>query len=111
LIKNGKKSSRGKTCHINIRYFFIVDVIKREGLTVRMCRSERMVTDYYTQPLQGKLFRKTRRDKIMGLVPMLAEERVENNKDDVTGKINTAKTESKKVIVKRSYADTVKSKS
>ena len=42
---------------------------------------------------------------------MLVEERVENNKDDVTGKINTAKTESKKVIVKRSYADAVKSKS
>jgi len=40
LIKNGKKSSRDKTRHIRIRYFFIADVIKRDNLTVKSCRSE-----------------------------------------------------------------------
>ena len=110
LIKNGRKSSRDKTRHIKIRYFFIADVIKRENLTVKACRSEHMVADYYTKPLQGKLFRKMR-DKIMGTVPMLTEERVEESNNDVNKFKCTVNTETNKTkVLKKSglYADAVR---
>ena len=110
LIKNGKKSSRDKTRHIKIRYFFIADVIKRENLTVKACRSEHMVADYYTKPLQGKLFRKMR-DKIMGLVPMMTEERVENDKNDVMKQRNAVNPGTNKIRLSTgsgSYVDAVK---
>jgi len=107
LIKNGKKSSRDKTRHINIRYFFIADVIQREGLVVKSCRSENMVADYYTKSLQGKLFRKMR-DKIMGLVPMLDEERVGDNKYDAINTSKTSKIATKISTGKLSYADAVR---
>jgi len=110
LIKNGKKSSRDKTRHIKIRYFFIADVIKRENLTVKSCRCEHMVADYYTKPLQGKLFRKMR-DKIMGTVPMLTEERVEENNNDVAKSKFAVNTETNKMKISMksgSYADAVR---
>ena len=41
------------------------------------CPTERMIADYFTKPLQGKLFT-TLRDTIMGLIPYPTKERVEN---------------------------------
>ena len=75
IEKNGMKSCREKSRHIHIRYFFITDLVKREELDIKHCRSERMVSDFYTKPLQGKLFRDMR-DFIMGAAPLPVEERV-----------------------------------
>ena len=41
------------------------------------CPTERMIADYFTKPLQGKLFT-TLRDTIMGLIPYLTKEREKN---------------------------------
>ena len=68
IDKNGRKSCGDKSRHINIRYFFIKDILEKENIELKHCPTERMIADYFTKPLQGKLFRKLR-DIIMGLSP------------------------------------------
>ena len=60
LQKNGRKSSSKRTKHINMRYYFITDRINRNELSVEHCPTESMVADFFTKPLQGKLFLKFR---------------------------------------------------
>jgi hypothetical protein len=84
LEKNGRSSCGPKSRHINIRYFFIKDRTKAEGITIRHCPTLQMLADFFTKPLQGALFRKFR-DVILGyshvetlteLVTTAAQERV-----------------------------------
>jgi hypothetical protein len=56
LEKNGRKSSGKRTKHLNIRYYFITDRISRKELSVVYCPTEEMIGDFFTKPLQGKLF-------------------------------------------------------
>ena len=65
LLENGKKSSSKRTRAINIRYFFLTDQIEKGNLTVDYCPTSEMTGDYFTKPLQGKLFEKLRK-QIMG---------------------------------------------
>ena len=58
LEKNGHKSCGEKSRHIDIRYFFIKDVLRRENIDLQYCPTEDMIADFYTKPLQGSLFRK-----------------------------------------------------
>ena len=78
LEGNGFGSRGEKSRHIHIRYFYIRDVLKREEILLRHCKTERMVADYFTKPLQGKLF-KIIRDYIMGISEIPIEERVETD--------------------------------
>ena len=66
--RNGRSSSGKRTRHINIRYFFVADCIRNGELRMAYCPTEEMVADFYTKPLQGRLFRKLR-NIIMGLPP------------------------------------------
>ena len=75
LEKNGRGSCGEKSRHINIRYFFIKDVLRREKITVTHCPTEHMIADYFTKPLLGNLFTFLR-DIIMGITPYPAKERV-----------------------------------
>ena len=115
LQKNGRKSCGEKSRHIDIRYFFIKDVLRRENINLQYCPTEDMIADFYTKPLQGSLFRKMR-DFIMGHSDSLNAERVENN-------AFSQNNESRKEILdvthdsvpeptdnKISYADVVKGK-
>ena len=68
LEKNGKASSGKRTKHINIRYFFVTDRIKKKEISVEWCPTADMVADFWTKPTQGQLFAKFR-DLIMGVVP------------------------------------------
>ena len=84
IEKNGSVSSVKKSRHINIRFFFIKDILDREGIDVKRCPTERVIADFLTKPLQGKLF-KYLRDIIMGLAPFPMEERVglyENSRNE-----------------------------
>ena len=47
---------RVKSRHINIRFFFIKDVIKRECITIEHCPTIDMIADFFTKPLQGSGF-------------------------------------------------------
>ena len=48
-----------------MQYFFIKDMVDKEEITIIYCPTEYMVADFFSYPLQGKLFVKFR-DIIMG---------------------------------------------
>ena len=52
---------------MNIRYFFIKDRLKSEGIEVVYCPTGKMIADFFTKPLQGLLFRKFR-DVVLGYI-------------------------------------------
>ena len=106
LENNGWKSKGEKSKHIDIRYFFIGDVLKREKVELMHCKTDKMVADYFTKPLQGGLFRKLR-NYIMGITAIPFEERVE--KDKKPDKENIANgTTVKSNVKKGTYAEIVK---
>ena len=53
---NGRASSGKKTRHIEIRYFFIADVVSQGNAKVVYCPTEDMLADFFTKPLQGSKF-------------------------------------------------------
>jgi hypothetical protein len=59
------KSTSDRTRHINIRYFWITDLITRGEVTVKHTQTNEMIADLLTKPLQGELFI-TLRNKILG---------------------------------------------
>ena len=65
LEKNGQSSSTKRTRHMNIRYFCVKDMVDSKEISIEHCPTKEMIGDYFTKPLQGKLFRKMR-DAIMG---------------------------------------------
>ena len=105
LEKNGINSQGEKSRHINIRYFFIKDVIKRENIDIKHCPTKDMIADFYTKPLQGFSFVRLR-DFIMGLTPELAEERVE--KQGVSETSNKGSNPSSCLKPHATYADAVR---
>jgi hypothetical protein len=60
LEKNGRQSSGKKTCHFDIRYYFIHNHINRGTVRVEYCPTDLMVGDFHTKPLQGSAFRRFR---------------------------------------------------
>ena len=60
LEKNGKRSSGKQTRHIEIRYYFVTDNVKRNNMSIIYCPTAEMIADFFTKPLQGSLFRKFR---------------------------------------------------
>ena len=56
LEKNGCKSSSKCTKHLNMWYFFITDCINAHDFSVEYCPTDHMFADFFTKPLQGKLF-------------------------------------------------------
>jgi hypothetical protein len=57
---NGRKSCGTNSKHIDMQYFFIKDRLEIEGFNVEYCPKEEMLADFFTQPLQGNLFRRLR---------------------------------------------------
>ena len=60
LSTNGRHSSGKKTRHIEIRYYFITDHVRRKNIKIACCPTEEMVSDFFTKPLQGSQFRRFR---------------------------------------------------
>ncbi|MGL6008755.1 MAG: Ty1/Copia family ribonuclease HI, partial [Culicoidibacterales bacterium] len=56
LEENGKASSGKRTRHLNIKYFYITDLIKRKEVSSEYCPTNDMVADYMTKPLTGAKF-------------------------------------------------------
>ena len=59
LLEKGHSTSM-RTRHINIRYFYLKDRIDRGDIKIEYCKSEDMLADMFTKPLQGKLFYRLR---------------------------------------------------
>ena len=60
-------SCTGNSRHIDIRYFFVHDRVKKGELNVTYCPTDNVSTDLFTKPLQGAIFKKFR-SAIMGFV-------------------------------------------
>lgn len=60
LVSKGRSTSQ-RTRHINIRYFFIKDRVDSNEIRIVHTRTEDMLADILTKPLQGDLFRKFRK--------------------------------------------------
>jgi hypothetical protein len=60
LAKNGQASSSKCTRHINIQYFLVTDLVKSRQVGIKHCPTQKMVSNYFTKPLQGTTFRKLR---------------------------------------------------
>ena len=65
LEVNGKASSRKRTRHLAIRYFFITDCVAKKECKTGWIPCEDMLVDYLTTLLQGSEFCRFR-DIIMG---------------------------------------------
>ena len=93
LEKNGRNSCTGNLRHIGIRYFFVKDRVDKGEISIEYCPTEYMLADYFTKPLQGKVFRVFRR-VIMGYETIswlrqqlkTSKKRVGINNIDVNGK-------------------------
>ena len=66
---NGRNSCTGNSRHVKVRYFFTKDLVDKKEIRIEYCPSERMLSDYNTKPLQGKLFH-IFRSVIMGREPI-----------------------------------------
>ena len=56
-LKNNRKASSGKrTRHLDIKFFYITDLIQRKLLRTEYCNTDSMVSDYMTKPLIGQKF-------------------------------------------------------
>ena len=66
LENNGPKSVGKGSRHIKIKYFFVTDKIKDKELKIVYCPTKEMTADFFTKPLQGKLF-VVLRNAILGL--------------------------------------------
>jgi len=86
MERNGRNSCTGNSRHIHIRYFFVKDRVDKKEIGIEYCPTEQMLADFFTKPLQGKVFYLLR-DIIMGIKPLsdlqlhhdiLIKERVKN---------------------------------
>ena len=57
LEENGRSSAGKCSKHLNVRYFFIKDVVDAGLMEVVHAPTEKMVADFMTKPLQGSKFR------------------------------------------------------
>jgi hypothetical protein len=56
LELNGKASSGKRTRHLNIKYFYITDLIERKEVIIEYRPTDEMTADYMSKPLTGKKF-------------------------------------------------------
>jgi hypothetical protein len=61
IEKNGRKSCGDKSRHINIRYFFIKDILKNENIALEHCPTERMIADFFYKTFARKTVQKDQR--------------------------------------------------
>jgi len=107
MLINGKDSCTSNSKHVAIKYFWSTDRIQAGRIKVRHCPTDKMIADYMSKPLQGKLFHLFR-NVIMGWAHINTlydffgtnEERVENNGSSPV--INGAS------VSKQSYTDVAK---
>jgi len=50
LAKNGRTSSSKLACHLNARYFFVTDKLKKRQ--VKFCPMNNLLADFFFKPLQ-----------------------------------------------------------
>jgi hypothetical protein len=56
LMRNGRLSSGKRTKHLDIRYFYVKDLLDRGIVELEHCATEDMIADFFTKPIQGRKF-------------------------------------------------------
>jgi hypothetical protein len=56
LMRNGRLSSGKRTKHLDIRYFYVKDLLERGIVELEHCATEDMIADFFMKPIQGKKF-------------------------------------------------------
>ncbi len=57
LMKNGRLSSGKRTKHLDIRYFYVKDLIDRGVISVEHCNTNDMIADFLQSPSKGNAFK------------------------------------------------------
>jgi len=68
LHKNHPFSVGRGSKHINVRYFFVIDKVEKKEVRIVYCPTEKMVADFSSKPLQGKIF-VVHRNTMLGISP------------------------------------------
>lgn len=68
IERNGRRSSTKRTRHMDVRFFYIKELVDSGRVSIEHCPTSSMLADFFTKPLQGQQFRKLR-DEIMNLDP------------------------------------------
>ena len=58
IEKNRRKACGEKPRHVHMRYYFIKDIVVKKHIELIHCPIENIIADFYTNPLQGVMFRK-----------------------------------------------------
>ncbi|MCU0341022.1 MAG: Ty1/Copia family ribonuclease HI, partial [Spirosomaceae bacterium] len=61
LAENGRASAGKRSRHLNIKYFFITDLIRNKQVSIKYCPTDEMLADYMSKPLTGRKFHRDRR--------------------------------------------------
>ena len=56
LEKNGRRSAGKRSRALNIRYFFVTDMVEKGRVSIQYRGTDQFVGDFMTKPLQGKRF-------------------------------------------------------
>lgn len=65
ILGNKGSANKGKTKHMDVRYFFLKDKIDDKTIVLEYLPTDLMLADFYTKPLVGPIFTSLR-DVIMG---------------------------------------------
>ncbi len=65
LVQNGSASNE-RSRHINIKFFFAHDRVKKGEIVVKYMPTDDMLADMFTKPLQGEKFRNMR-DRVLNI--------------------------------------------
>jgi hypothetical protein len=109
FLKNGKKSTGKNLRHIDIRMFFSKDrIVVAENIKVKHCHTNHMLSDFWSKPVQGALFRKYR-DVLMGLkhIDTLTEEPMTTSEERVGDKISESHVDMGNKGERKTYAPEV----
>ena len=114
MAKNGRLSCMGNSRHVAIKFFWTADRVKQGKMDVKHCPTAKMLADFYTKPLQGKLFQKFRRvimgwDHISILEVDGLTSSTSSTSDVKEERVGNRKMVSFSTDPKLSYADVVKS--
>ncbi|KAG7373398.1 reverse transcriptase RNA-dependent DNA polymerase [Nitzschia inconspicua] len=61
LETNGRESASKRTRHLDIKYFYITDLVKRKEVQLEYCPTKLVMADYMTKPVTGTTFYKLKR--------------------------------------------------
>jgi hypothetical protein len=112
MESNGRRSCTGNSRHVAIRYFFVKDRVDKGELSIEYCPTQLMVADFFTKPLQGRLFHLFRnvimgyshidtikpKSNVTDIVSMETKERVDHNIISTNTKDQAIRTYAQAVI-------------